>query len=143
MCLKGEKTVQLCNSNFLQHGFHIFHMHRIYKLLAIYYRIIKFNIFPFFTLRVLFGFQLIIGGPFEHDIESILRDKASSMNSPVVSASDPGIKSIIKSYRKRGDKLIQICDIFINVKKDLPLVIGIELNLSIHSKSWRRSISYI
>lgn len=67
---------------------------------------------------------MIIGGPFEHHIESILRDKASLMCSPVVSASDPGIKSIVKSYEKRGDKLFQICDIFINVKKDLPLVLN-------------------
>lgn len=66
--------------------------------------------------------QLVIGGPFEPHIEGILRQKALLMSSPVVSASDPGIQSVVKSVGREHDRLYQSCDLVIQVEKDLQLV---------------------
>ncbi|XP_047959181.1 dihydrofolate synthetase isoform X2 [Salvia hispanica] len=41
---------------------------------------------------------LVLGGPFLPHIESIIREKALSLCSPVVSASDPGNKSVLKGF---------------------------------------------
>lgn len=65
---------------------------------------------------------MVIGGPFEPHIDRIIRDKASSLNSPVISACDPGIQKILKGYvMEEDEEPLQICDIFIRVQ-DLQLV---------------------
>lgn len=66
--------------------------------------------------------QLVMGGPFEPHIEGILRQKASLMNSPVISASDPGIQRIVKSVGREHDIIYQSCDLIMQVEKDLQLV---------------------
>lgn len=57
----------------------------------------------------------MIGGPFEYHIERILRDKAHSMNSPVVSACDPGIRSAVKCFGREDGMAYQTCDILVRV----------------------------
>ncbi|KAL5993530.1 hypothetical protein ACLOJK_014455 [Asimina triloba] len=69
------------------------------------------------------GRPLVMGGPFKPHIEHILRQKASSMNSPVISACDPGIRSIVKDFKRSLNKPCQCCDIHIEVEKDLRLCI--------------------
>ncbi|XP_072053664.1 dihydrofolate synthetase isoform X2 [Arachis hypogaea] len=64
---------------------------------------------------------LVLGGPFLPHIESIIRDKAASMGSPVVSASDSGNRGTIKKFSVLNGKPCQICDIVIEVAKDLNL----------------------
>ncbi|RZC84897.1 hypothetical protein C5167_047682 [Papaver somniferum] len=64
---------------------------------------------------------VVFGGPFEPQIESILYDKASSMGSPIVSASAPGNRSSIKEIMRNNGKPYQICDILIDIEKDLRL----------------------
>lgn len=63
----------------------------------------------------------MIGGPFESHIEHIIRDRASSMNSPVISACHPGIQSLVKGFTRENDKAYQTCDIFIHVQDKLEL----------------------
>ncbi|EEF48993.1 tetrahydrofolylpolyglutamate synthase, putative [Ricinus communis] len=69
------------------------------------------------------GRPLILGGPFLPDIERILRDKASLMLAPVVSASDSGIRTTIKGLSMFDGRHCQLCDIKIRVKKALNLFI--------------------
>ncbi|XP_059629098.1 dihydrofolate synthetase isoform X2 [Cornus florida] len=69
------------------------------------------------------GRPLVLGGPFLPHIERILRDKASSMCSPVVSASDTGNRSTIKGYSKLFSRPSQSCDVVIQIEKDLKLFI--------------------
>uniref|UniRef100_A0A1D1ZIP6 Folylpolyglutamate synthase n=1 Tax=Anthurium amnicola TaxID=1678845 RepID=A0A1D1ZIP6_9ARAE len=69
------------------------------------------------------GRPLVIGGPFDLHIEQILRNQASSMCSPVVSACDPGVHGIVKSFGLVDGKPCQFCDICIQVKTDLELFI--------------------
>lgn len=66
--------------------------------------------------------QLILGGPFLSHIERILRDKASSMSSPIVSASDPGNKSVLKGFSHMHGQPYQSCDIVLAMERDIPLV---------------------
>lgn len=66
--------------------------------------------------------QLVIGGPFDLHIERILRNQASSMSSPVVSACDPGVQGIVKGFGPVNGRPCQFCDICIQIKKDLDLV---------------------
>lgn len=66
---------------------------------------------------------VVLGGPFLPHIEQILRDKASSMSSPVVSASDPENRSKIKGLSISDGKPCQSCDIVIHIEKDLQLFI--------------------
>ncbi|KAJ8630782.1 hypothetical protein MRB53_024105 [Persea americana] len=70
---------------------------------------------------VKYGRPLVMGGPFEPHIEGILRQKASLMNSPVISASDPGIQRIVKSVGREHDIIYQSCDLIMQVEKDLQL----------------------
>lgn len=63
-----------------------------------------------------------MGGPFLPNIERILRDKASAMSAPVVSASDPGNISLIKQVRVSEDKPYQQCDIIMHIKNDIHMV---------------------
>ena len=67
----------------------------------------------------------MIGGPFESHIEHIIREKAYSMKSPVVSACDPGIISSIKCFGRADGKTYQTCDILIQVQEDLKLVFSL------------------
>nr|XP_017218991.1 PREDICTED: dihydrofolate synthetase isoform X2 [Daucus carota subsp. sativus] len=64
---------------------------------------------------------LVLGGPYLPEIESILRAKASSMGSPVVSASDSGNKSVIKGVGDVCGKPCQTCDIVLEIESDLKL----------------------
>lgn len=67
-------------------------------------------------------FQLVLGGPFLPHIERILRDKASLMRAPVVSASDARIRATINGLTIFNDKPCQSCDIIIQVQRDFQLV---------------------
>lgn len=67
-------------------------------------------------------FQVIIGGPLEEKIERIIKDRASVMNSPVISACDPGIQSILKCFAREDDEPRQTCDIVVDIQKDMKLV---------------------
>lgn len=68
------------------------------------------------------NFQVVLGGPFLSKIEHILRGKASSMSSPVVSASDPGNRSIINGISNIRGKPCQSCDIVLDIDRDIKLV---------------------
>lgn len=68
------------------------------------------------------NFQLVLGGPFLSKIEHILRGKASLMGSPVVSASDPGNRSVIKGISNICGKPCQSCDIVLEIDRDIKLV---------------------
>ncbi|KHN45687.1 Folylpolyglutamate synthase [Glycine soja] len=64
---------------------------------------------------------LVLGGPFVPHIERIIRDKAVAMDSPVVSAYDTGNKCTVKSFSIRNGRPCQICDILIQVVKDMKM----------------------
>ncbi|KAI8540455.1 hypothetical protein RHMOL_Rhmol09G0265000 [Rhododendron molle] len=68
-------------------------------------------------------YKVVLGGPFLPHIERILRDKASSLSSIVLSACDPGNKSAIRGLSKLNGKPCQSCDIVIQIEKDLQLFI--------------------
>uniref|UniRef100_A0A0D9Y1K6 Mur ligase central domain-containing protein n=1 Tax=Leersia perrieri TaxID=77586 RepID=A0A0D9Y1K6_9ORYZ len=67
--------------------------------------------------------EVIIGGPFSSDIEQILRDRAFLTQSPIISACDPGIRSITTCIGWDCGKPYQSCDIVVEIKKDIPLFI--------------------
>ncbi|KAF7816726.1 dihydrofolate synthetase isoform X1 [Senna tora] len=67
------------------------------------------------------GRPLVLGGPFLPHIECIIRNKAASLDSPVVSASDAGNICTIKSVGMLDGRPYQSCDITIKVEKDLKL----------------------
>lgn len=78
--------------------------------------------FPFWNLflKVFWIWcQTILGGPFLPRIEYILRDKALSMSSPVISASDPGNRSTIKGVNLLNGGLSQCCDIVIQIDNEV------------------------
>ncbi|CAL5405247.1 unnamed protein product [Camellia sinensis] len=60
--------------------------------------------------------RVVLGGPFLPHIEHILRDKACSMSSTVVSACDPGNRSAIKGLSDLYGKRYQSCDIVIQIE---------------------------
>ncbi|KAE9604888.1 putative dihydrofolate synthase [Lupinus albus] len=64
---------------------------------------------------------LVLGGPFLPHIERIIRDKAVAMDSPVILASDTRNSSTVKSISILNDRPYQICDIEIQLVKDLKL----------------------
>lgn len=64
----------------------------------------------------------MLGGPFLPHIEHIIRDKAVTMDSPVVSAYDTGNRFMVKSFSILNGRPCQICDIEIQTVKDLTLV---------------------
>ncbi|RCV13886.1 hypothetical protein SETIT_2G382200v2 [Setaria italica] len=64
------------------------------------------------------GRPVVIGGPFSTDIEQIIRDRAFLTQSPVISACDPGIKSISKCIYWDNGKPYQRCDISIKISND-------------------------
>ncbi|WCJ36790.1 Folylpolyglutamate synthetase family protein [Euphorbia peplus] len=69
------------------------------------------------------GRPLVLGGPFLPHIEQILRDKASLMCAPVISASESGIKTSIKGLGMFSDGHCQLCDIIIQARRDFQLFI--------------------
>ncbi|KAB1204980.1 Folylpolyglutamate synthase [Morella rubra] len=69
------------------------------------------------------GCPLVLGGPFLPHIECILREKAMSMYSPVVSASDSGNRSTIKGISMLSGRPCQSCDLIIRVERDIKLFI--------------------
>ncbi|XP_059298859.1 dihydrofolate synthetase [Lycium ferocissimum] len=78
------------------------------------------------------GRPLVIGGPFIPSIECILRRKASSMSSPVVSASDPGNRSALRGFCEVSGIPRQLCDIVLQIEKDFDLAIellGVKLRM--------------
>ncbi|XP_006664219.3 dihydrofolate synthetase [Oryza brachyantha] len=66
---------------------------------------------------------VIIGGPFSSDIEQILRDRAFLTQSPIISACDPGVRSITRCIRWDCGKPYQSCDIIIEISNNIPLFI--------------------
>ncbi|KAK4487342.1 hypothetical protein RD792_006044 [Penstemon davidsonii] len=70
-----------------------------------------------------YGRPLVLGGPFLPHIETILRDKALYMCSPVVSASDSGNKSVLRGFSRACDLPRQLCDIQLLIERDLSLFI--------------------
>ncbi|KAJ8543125.1 hypothetical protein K7X08_005648 [Anisodus acutangulus] len=78
------------------------------------------------------GCALVIGGPFIPSIECILRRKASSMSSPVVSASDPGNRSALRGFCEVSGIPRQLCDIVLQIEKDFDLsieLLGVKLRM--------------
>lgn len=74
------------------------------------------------TLLSVKNFQVVLGGPYLPHIELILRNKASSMCSPVISTSDSGNRSIIKKISNVSGSPCQVSDIILDIEKDLQLV---------------------
>ncbi|KAL3650541.1 hypothetical protein CASFOL_006944 [Castilleja foliolosa] len=66
---------------------------------------------------------LVLGGPFVPHIERIIRDKALSMSSPIVSASDPGNKSFLKGFPRACEMPHQLCDILLQIERDIHMFI--------------------
>ncbi|XP_015878195.1 dihydrofolate synthetase [Ziziphus jujuba] len=69
------------------------------------------------------GCPVVLGGPFLPHIECILRNKASSMHSPVISAYDTGNQSKIKGISIHNGRPCQSCDIVIQVESEINLFI--------------------
>ncbi|XP_022764196.1 dihydrofolate synthetase-like isoform X1 [Durio zibethinus] len=78
-----------------------------------------------------YGCPLILGGPFLPHIDCILRDRASLMSSPIISASDAGIRIAIKGISAFKGRPSQSCDLIIQLDHDFQLSIELcDLNLS-------------
>ncbi|KAM3309186.1 dihydrofolate synthetase-like [Capsicum chacoense] len=78
------------------------------------------------------GRPLVLGGPFIPSIEYILRSKASSMSSPVVSACDPGNRSALRGFCEVSGIPRQLCDIVLHIEKDFDLsieLLGVKLRM--------------
>ncbi|PHT46800.1 hypothetical protein CQW23_15958 [Capsicum baccatum] len=78
------------------------------------------------------GRPLVLGGPFIPSIESILRSKASSMSSPVVSACDPVNRSALRGFCEVSGIPRQLCDIVLHIEKDFDLsikLLGVKLRM--------------
>ncbi|XP_028553423.1 dihydrofolate synthetase [Dendrobium catenatum] len=71
------------------------------------------------------GRPVVIGGPLQPHIEHIIRSKASSLNSPVLSACDAGIKSITRFFGREAETPYQCCEIHINIQEDIPLFLDL------------------
>ncbi|CAH9069929.1 unnamed protein product [Cuscuta europaea] len=71
------------------------------------------------------GHPLVLGGPFLPHIERILRYKAECVSSPVVSASDGGNKSSLKGFHQICGIPYQVCDIVLQIDRDLLLSIAL------------------
>ncbi|GLT76301.1 hypothetical protein SLA2020_479710 [Shorea laevis] len=78
------------------------------------------------------GRPLILGGPFLPHIEDILRHIASSMDSPIISASNPGIRTVIKGVSMFKGRPYQSCDIMMKPYEDFQLfieLVGVNLRM--------------
>ncbi|XP_057774259.1 dihydrofolate synthetase isoform X2 [Salvia miltiorrhiza] len=73
---------------------------------------------------------LVLGGPFLPHIESMIREKALSLCSPVISASDPGNRSVLKGFTGACQVPRQLCDILLLIERDFHLSIEL-LNLQL------------
>nr|XP_043631509.1 dihydrofolate synthetase-like [Erigeron canadensis]XP_043631510.1 dihydrofolate synthetase-like [Erigeron canadensis] len=69
------------------------------------------------------GCPVVLGGPYPPHIELIFRNKASSMCSPVIPASDAGNRSIIKKISNVSGSPCQVSDIMLDIETDLQLFI--------------------
>ncbi|CAI0388250.1 unnamed protein product [Linum tenue] len=77
----------------------------------------------------------VLGGPFVPHIEQILRDRASLMYSPVVSASDAGTRSSIKGLRMFDCRPYQVNDVVIQAQGDILLSLELsDINLQMLGK---------
>ncbi|KAK8537178.1 hypothetical protein V6N13_042124 [Hibiscus sabdariffa] len=77
------------------------------------------------------GRPLILGGPFLPHIDCILRERASSMSSPIISASDGGIRTTVKGISMSKGRPSQCCDLVIELDLSSQLSIELcDLNLS-------------
>ncbi|MBA0657314.1 hypothetical protein Goklo_009608 [Gossypium klotzschianum] len=77
------------------------------------------------------GRPVILGGPFLPHIDRILRDRASSMFSPIVSASDAGVRTSIKGIGTFKGRPSQCCDLVIELDHGSQSSIELrDLNLS-------------
>ncbi|PKA53803.1 Folylpolyglutamate synthase [Apostasia shenzhenica] len=77
------------------------------------------NIAHIVLLRL--GLEVVIGGPFEPQIEHIIREKAFSLNAPVVSAFDAGSQSSVRCFERDGEVPFQLCKIFIENQDDISM----------------------
>ncbi|XP_020517188.1 dihydrofolate synthetase isoform X2 [Amborella trichopoda] len=88
------------------------------------------------------GCPVVIGGPFQPHVEHIIRQKAFSENSPVLSATDPRIHAILKGFQGHTDKPYQSCDILIHLE-DLQMlqnaVTATCSALCLRNREWRIS----
>lgn len=66
---------------------------------------------------------MVLGGPFLPHIEHIIRERALSLCSPIVTASDPGNKSVVKGFSVASEVPRQLCDIQLLIEKDIHLFI--------------------
>ncbi|KAL8519214.1 hypothetical protein ACS0TY_010233 [Phlomoides rotata] len=66
---------------------------------------------------------LVLGGPFLPHIERIIRDKALSLCSAVISVSDPGNRSVLKGFSRACEMPRQLCDILLLFERDLHVFI--------------------
>lgn len=69
---------------------------------------------------------MILGGPFLPHIDRILRDRASSMSSPIISASDAGVRTSIKGIGTFKGRPSQCCDLVIENTHGSQLVCSFE-----------------
>ncbi|XP_073129992.1 dihydrofolate synthetase isoform X2 [Henckelia pumila] len=65
------------------------------------------------------GRPLVLGGTFLPHIERMIIDRAMSLCSPVISASDPGNRSMIKGLSRESQMPRQLCDMVLQIKRDL------------------------
>ncbi|KZV36446.1 putative dihydrofolate synthetase [Dorcoceras hygrometricum] len=66
-----------------------------------------------------YGRPLVLGGTFLPHIERMIIDRANSLCSPVISASDPGNRSILKVISRVSQMPRQLCDVVLRIKRDL------------------------
>ncbi|XP_038905573.1 dihydrofolate synthetase [Benincasa hispida] len=78
------------------------------------------------------GCPAILGGPFLPSIERILRDKALSMSSPVISASGPGNRSTIKGVSLLNGGICQCCDVVIQIDDEFIELLDVNLRMLGH-----------
>ncbi|KAJ3694598.1 hypothetical protein LUZ60_010078 [Juncus effusus] len=62
------------------------------------------------------GRPVVIGGPFEKEIEEIISEKANLMNSEIIKSYGNNINSCIKYYSRENEVPYQACDISINLQ---------------------------
>ncbi|KAG0450745.1 hypothetical protein HPP92_026544 [Vanilla planifolia] len=71
------------------------------------------------------GRPVVIGGPLQPNIMQIIRNKASSLSSPVVPSCDAGAKSLTKCFGREEEVPYQYCEIHICHQGDIPLFLDL------------------
>ncbi|KAH9324545.1 hypothetical protein KI387_004723, partial [Taxus chinensis] len=66
------------------------------------------------------GRPVVLGGPFDPQIEYILRKRAASMNAPVISAFGPGIHSSVTELDSTNSQPCQCVDILVKLDENNP-----------------------